>query len=655
MHSLAPVVVTLLAAVLVITVCRAIRIPAMLGYLLVGLIVGPGGLRLIDEGADTEFLGEIGIVFLMFTIGLEFSLPKLRAMRHLVFGLGIAQVGVTLFATLALAWLLGFSPLTGFALGAVAALSSTAIVSKLLTERLELNAPHGQMSIGVLLFQDLAVVPLLILLPAFAGNSETLWMDLGLALLKVMVVMALLFAVGQRVVRPWFHMVARQRSSELFMINVLLVTLGVAWLTELSGLSLALGAFVAGMLIAETEYRYQVEEDIKPFRDILLGFFFITIGMRLELSVLLDQFWWVAALLLWLIPGKALLVYIIGRIARYKAGDTLRTALALAQGGEFGFVLLALAGNLSLLPREIEQAAIAAVTLSMLASPFLIQQSDRIVRRLIRSDWVMQAADLHHILVSSMMRDEHVIICGYGRSGQALARFLEREDIPFFALDLDPSRVKEAAAAGDAVVFGDAAKKEVLLAAGLMRAKVLVITYADTHSSIRILNVVQAVRPDLPVVVRTIDDSDMDVLRQAGADEVVAEVMEGSLMLGSQALMAMGVPLNRVLRRIRSVREERYNLFRGFFRGVTDDSLALDDNKQPRLGAILLTPAASAVGKTLQTLYQSGLDVEIRTVKRRQQRYNHPPPDFELQADDVVVLLGPPDQLAAAEALLLEG
>ena len=254
-----------------------------------------------------------------------------------------------------------------------------------------------------------------------------------------------------------------------------------------------------------------------------------------------------------------------------------------------------------------------------------------------------------------MMRDEHVIICGYGRSGQALARFLEREDIPFFALDLDPSRVKEAAAAGDAVVFGDAAKKEVLLAAGLMRAKVLVITYADTHSSIRILNVVQAVRPDLPVVVRTIDDSDMDVLRQAGADEVVAEVMEGSLMLGSQALMAMGVPLNRVLRRIRSVREERYNLFRGFFRGVTDDSLALDDNKQPRLGAILLTPAASAVGKTLQTLYQSGLDVEIRTVKRRQQRYNHPPADFELQADDVVVLLGPPDQLAAAEALLLEG
>lgn len=655
MHSLAPLVFTLFAAVIVITLCRLIRIPAMLGYLLVGFIAGPGGFAIIADSAQTQFLGEIGIVFLMFTIGLEFSLPKLRAMRHIVFGLGLAQVIVTMLVTMGLTMLLGGSAMMGFALGSVAALSSTAIVSKLLTERLELNAPQGQMSIGVLLFQDIAVVPLLILLPALAGDANRLWMDLGEALLKVIVVMVLLFWIGQRLMRPWFHIVARQRSGELFMINVLLVTLGVAWLTELSGLSLALGAFVAGMLIAETEYRYQVEEDIRPFRDILLGFFFITIGMRLEVSVLTEQFELVGMLLGLLIPGKALMMYAIARVSRYRPSESLRTALALAQGGEFSFVLLALIGNFDLIPPAVEQAAIAAVTLSMLSSPFLIQQSDRIVRHLIRSDWMSQSVDLHQILISSMGRNEHAIICGYGRSGQALARLLERESQSFFALDLDPERVKDAAAAGDAVVFGDAAKKEVLIAAGLMRAKVLIITYADTHASMRILSMVRDLRPDLPVVVRTVDDSDIDVLREAGADEVVAEVMEGSLMLASQALMAMGVPLNRVLRRIRSVREERYNLFRGFFRGVTDESLAMDEAAQPRMATVLLTPAASSIGKSLGELHLHELGVEVRAIKRHLTRHSDPGHDFILHVDDVVVLLGSPASLATVEHVLLQG
>ena len=655
MHSLAPVVAILFAAVGVITLCRAVKVPAMLGYLLVGFIVGPGGFALIAGTDQSQFLGEIGIVFMMFTIGLEFSLPKLRAMRRIVFGLGAGQVVVTLLAVMVLFIALGGRPLTGFTLGAVAALSSTAIVSKLLTERLELNAPHGQMSIGVLLFQDLAVVPMLILLPALAGNAETLALDLAIAFLKVVLVMVLLFTVGQKLLRPWFHVVARQRSGELFMINVLLITLSISWLTELAGLSLALGAFVAGMLIAETEYRYQVEEDIRPFRDILLGFFFITIGMRLDLAALAERFWLVFAFVAGLVPGKAIVMYAVARAFRYRANDALRTALALAQGGEFGFVLIALAGNLGLVAPAIEQAAITSVLISMLMSPFLIQQTPRLVRLLIRSDWVSQAADLHQILVSSMMRNEHAIICGYGRSGQALARLLEKEDMSLFALDLDPERVREAAAAGDAVVFGDAGKREVLLAAGLMRAKVLVITFADTHASMQILRVAQTLRPDLPIIVRTVDDSDIDLLREGGADEVVAEVMEGSLMLASHALMAMGVPMNRVLRRIRSVREERYSLFRGFFRGITDDTLALDDSKQSRLGTVLLAPGAAAIGQCLGELDLGALHVQVRAVKRKQGRVIGPDDEFVLQADDVLVLLGSAEHLAAAELLLLEG
>ncbi|KIA80082.1 cation:proton antiporter [Chromobacterium amazonense] len=655
MHSMAPIVLVLLAAVLVVTLCRSLRVPAMLGYLVVGFLAGPGVMKLIPEGEETAFLGEIGIVFMMFTIGLEFSLPKLKAMRQLVFGVGLAQVVVTmLLVALAIGWITG-SPLIGLATGGALAMSSTAIVSKLLAERLELNQPHGQLAIGVLLFQDIAVVPLLILLPAFAGGSDTMWLDLAKAGGKIVVVLALLLFFGQRLVRPWFHLVARQRSGELFMINVLLVTLGVAWLTELSGLSLALGAFVAGMLISETEYRYQVEEDIKPFRDILLGFFFITVGMRLELPILFDHLGVVLLLLVLLLPLKIAVVFGLGRLFGHRSNDAMRAALALAQGGEFGFVLLALAMNLKLVPIPAAQAAIAAILISMLIAPFLIMHGERITRRLIKQDWMLQSLDLHQMLVASMSKNEHVLICGYGRSGQALARLLEAENINMFALDMDPERVREAGEAGDQVVFGDAGKKEVLIAAGLMRAKVVVVTFADTHAALRILHAVREVRPELPVIVRTVDDSEMDVLRQAGADEVVAEVMEGSLMLASQALLEAGVPPSRVLRRIRAVREERYDLFRGFFRGASDEVESLEEAMVPRLLSVQVCGGAFAIGQPLGALRLEEAGVEVKAVRRQRTRRTDFDASFELQADDILVLLGTPEQLALAESRILQG
>lgn len=432
MHSLAIIVVILLAAVLAISVCRRLQVPPMLGYLVIGFLAGPDVIGLVPQGDTTEFLGEIGIVFMMFTIGLEFSLGKLKAMQQLVFGAGLLQVGLTLaLIALVCTWVTGHA-LTGFALGGALAMSSTAIVSRILAERRELSHAHGQLAIGVLLFQDIAVVPLLILLPAFAGNPDSLWTDLTLAGCKVVLVLALLLVVGQRLVRPWFHLVARHRSSELFVINVLLVTLGIAYLTELSGLSLALGAFVAGMLISETEYRYQVEEDIRPFRDILLGFFFITVGMRLSLPVLYDQFRLVLILTFLLLPLKLLVVFFVARGFRFRPNDAMRGALALAQGGEFGFVILALSSRLGLMPMPVMQAAGAAVLLSMLIAPFLIMHGEAITRRLIRQDWTLQAFDLHHLLVEGMQKNDHVLICGYARSGQALARLLEAEDISFF-------------------------------------------------------------------------------------------------------------------------------------------------------------------------------------------------------------------------------
>ncbi|WP_028537028.1 monovalent cation:proton antiporter family protein [Paludibacterium yongneupense] len=655
MHSLAPIVVVLLAAVLAVTLCRSLRVPAILGYLVVGFAAGPGALNLIAQGEETQFLGEIGIVFMMFSIGLEFSLPRLRAMRTLVFGVGLGQVLLCLLPVVLIAHFASGSALTGFAVGGALAMSSTAIVSRLLTERLELAQAHGQLAIGVLLFQDIAVVPLLILLPAFAGSSDRLAFDLALAVVKVIGVLALLLIVGQRLVRPWFGIVARQRSGELFMINVLLVTLGVAYLTELSGLSLALGAFVAGMLISETEYRYQVEDDIKPFRDILLGFFFVTVGMRLQLSVLYDGLGEVMLLLSFLVAGKALVVFCLARLVGQRPADALRGGLALAQGGEFGFVLLALAGSLNLIPEHLVQAAIAAILLSMLLAPFLIMHGEAIARRVIRQDWMLQALDLHSMLIETMGKSDHVLICGYGRSGQALARLLETEGIAFFALDIDPERVHEAAEAGDPVVFGDAGKKEVLMAAGVMRARVMVIAFADTHAACRIMHTVRAMRADLPVIVRTLDDSDIDELRRAGADEVVPEMMEGSLMLATQALMEMGLPLNRVLRRIRTVREERYNLFRGFFRGASDDVEGQDDAALPRLFSLGLCEGAHAIGLTVAALELPALGVELKAVRRQHSRRHKPDNDFELQRDDVLVLLGSPEQLARAEERVLNG
>jgi len=499
------------------------------------------------------------------------------------------------------------------------------------------------------------VVPLLILLPALAAGTETLVVNLGWAFAKAVLILTLMLYLGHRLMRRWFHLVAKQKSSELFILNVLLITLGLAYVTELAGLSLALGAFVAGTLIAETEYRYQVEVDIKPFRDVLLGLFFVTIGMLLDLRVVVAQAPLVLGTLLALLVLKSSLIF--GLCLAFGSGSAvaLRTGLALAACGEFGFVLLALANSLSLVEPQITQPVLAAMLLSMLAAPFIVERSEQLARRWSRSDWMHRAMELHNIAVQSMASDEHVVVCGYGRSGQNLARLLEKESIPFIALDLDPQRIREASAAGESVVFGDAARREVLMAAGLLRAKALAITYSDTSSALRILGHVQDLRPGLPVVVRTLDDTDIERLKAAGAAEVVAEIMEGSLMLASTALMLMGVPLNRVLRRIREMREQRYSLFRGFFRGITDEAASADDADQPRLHSVKVAPGAIAIGRTLGEIGLDALGVEVTAVRRRNIRGVAPESGTRIEEGDVLVLLGAEEELAAAEIRLLRG
>ncbi|MBV2194587.1 MAG: cation:proton antiporter [Azonexus sp.] len=651
MSALSLVLLLLGASVMAVVVFRRFNLPPVLGYLFVGSVIGPHALNLMDDINRAESLAEFGVVFLMFSIGLEFSLPKLFSMKRIVFGLGLLQVVVTMVLAAGLIMLMGVNWQLGIALGGVFAMSSTAVITKLLAERMQLDSPHGREIMGVLLFQDLAVVPLLVIIPSLTQPPEKLAVLLGIALLKAVVVLAVILVFGQRLMRKWFHFVARAKSSEVFILNVLLITLSLATITELAGLSLALGAFVAGMLISETEYKFQVEEDIKPFRDVLMGLFFVTIGVKLDLHILVGLWWQVLLALVALLVIKALVVRLLSWRLGSSPGNSIRSALWLCAGGEFGFVLL---GEIVRLPRDIQQIALTVLVLSMLIAPFIIQYSERIVVRFVASEWLMRSMQLTKIAVQSMGAEKHAILCGFGRNGQYLARFLSQEDINYVALDLDPDRVREASTGGENVVYGDAGRKEALMAAGLMRASVVIVTISDTALAEKVLHHVQEMRHDLPVVVRTADERDMERLTRAGAAEVVPEALEASLMLASHALVLVGVPINRVLKRIRQTRSKRYSLLRGFYRGISDRDHDEDDEHHPRMHSVLLEAGAGAIGKTLDELDLENLGCEVSAIRRRGIRAVEPAPETRLMEGDVVVVLGLPEAVTAADQRLLQ-
>jgi monovalent cation:H+ antiporter-2, CPA2 family len=649
------VVILLAAAVVTVVVFRRIGMPPILGYLIVGAAIGPHALGIIPDAQGTRYLAEFGIVFLMFSIGLEFSLPQLVSMRHIVLGFGSTQVLVTMLVVIGIALLAGQTWQTGLILGGVIAMSSTAIIGKSLAEQTQLHSPHGKQIMGVLLFQDLAVIPLLVLVPALALSGEQIAVEIGAALLKAAAALTIILVVGQRIMRPLFGVIAAQKSSEVFVLAVLLVTLGLSLATELAGLSLALGAFLAGMLISETEYRYQVEDYIKPFRDVLLGLFFVTIGMLLNFDEVGKRWIVVLLVLIALLTLKFFIIVALALIFKNERGVALRCALALAPAGEFGFVLLSLAGKTDAIPQGPLQVVLAAMLISMLVAPLLLAKSEKIVMRLVATEWEMRAVQLQQLAIRSMAQRGHVIICGYGRSGQSLARFLEQEKISIIALDGDPMRVKQAAAAGDSVMFGDAARKEVLTAAGLARASAVVVSFADTHAAMTILAHARELRPDVPVIVRTFDDTDVEKLKAAGAAEIVAEVVEGSLMLATQTMLLMGVPLNKVLSRLRTVRGERYQLMRGFFTGATDTDDSALDAQQPRLQSIMIDSGAAAVGKTLEALKFDEVGVELTALRRRGVRDSSPSLEMRIEEADVLILAGTPEALAKAEMRLLQG
>ena len=659
MTALELTLVYLLAAVLGVVACRSLKLPPMLGYLVVGVVIGPNALALAQNSEGIRHLGEFGVVFLMFVIGLEFNLSKLRAMRRHVFGLGLLQVLFTMLAatgaTMLLAfvapsiWGLGWQ--TALALSGALAMSSTAIVVKLMVERQELESEHGKRVMGVLLLQDLAVVPLLVLIPALGAAGEHLMGALALAAFKAVLLITVLLVGGQHVMRWWLTLVARRKSEELFVLNLLFITLGLAWLTELAGLSLALGAFIAGMLISETEYKHQVETDIRPFHDVLLGLFFISIGMLLDWRLVLER--WPLVLLLVTLPilFKAALVTALARGLGASWGISLRTGLYLAQAGEFGFVLLTLAQANGLVPPALLNPILASMVLSMLASPFIVMYSNRIVMKLVSSEWLQQSLQMTTIARKSINANKHVIICGYGRCGQNLARMLDGEGIPYMALDLDPDRVRQAAAAGDSVVFGDAVRLQALMAAGLARASAVVVTFIEVPAALKVLGHSRSHAPQVPVILRTRDDHDLEKLRAAGATEVVPESIEGSLMLASHALALVGIPMRRVIRVVQDQRDARYQLLRGYFHGADDDTV--DELHHERLSSFTVPLGAKSIGKPLLHLALHAMGTRVVNLRRSNGMSEPPSDDVLLQSGDTLVLSGTPENLALAEQKLL--
>ncbi len=546
--------IILIAACVVVPVFHRLRLSPVLGYLAAGALIGPHGIGIIRDDAAVIEIGHFGVVFLLFAIGLELSLERLRVMRFMVFGLGTAQLLLTALAIGGLAMALSVSHAEAIILGGGLALSSTAIVLQDLMARNEMATRAGRVALAVLLLQDLAVVPLLSLVPLLGPFETNVLLALGLALGRAAIALVAIVVVGRLVVRPLLRIVAHARSPELFTGLTLLIVLGVSWLTELAGLSMALGAFLAGLVIAETEYRHQVEADILPFRGILLSLFFMTVGMAIDLTLLVRNLAAVLVCVGVLIALKAFILSALCRLSGYPATLSTQTGITLAQGSEFGFVLFGQAMAQGVLAEAVGQLALSVVALSMAATPFLLSLARKMTRRMApipAPETSTMAEEVHELR-------NHVLICGFGRVGQTLAKLLKANNMAYLAVDLEPARVAEGRSRNMPVFYGDACRPDVLKAAGAARARAAVITLDHPHAAERAVTVLRRSWPDLTIVVRARDSQQSASLEFAGASVVVPEMIEGSLHLGAALLHTLGQPAEQINRVLDHFREQAY-------------------------------------------------------------------------------------------------
>ena len=654
-NSFVQIVLLMLIAVVSVAVFKRIHLPPILAYLFAGVIAGPSGISLFAHPEEMHLLAEVGIVFLLFSLGLEFSLPKLLAMRSLVFGAGLLQMlTTTLLGCLVVLILTDVSVSAAIVLGGMLALSSTAIVIKQVTEMGILNNVRTQLAISILLFQDLAVVPFLIVIPLLSGaDSSSLAWALSLALVKGVVVVAVLMSVGKWLL-PWvFREVARTRTDELFVLTTILVALLAGGLTYAFGLSMALGAFLAGMMLGESQYKYQLEADIRPFRDILMGLFFATVGMQLELRVLFEYWYWIILGVALLMVTKVVLVRVSASLFAMSSVDAWSAGIKLCQVGEFSFVIAALANTHGVITPTQSSVIVCIGVISMALTPYLIERSLEIAQ------WLAPDKRALHPLEQPVFEAEdireHVVICGFGRVGQSVARMLDMEEVEYVVVDVDPIRVHESRSAGEPVIFGDATQKDILLNAGITDAKLVLITFSDAEQAKLVIDAARQCREDIDVMVRTYRDAELDALYKAGASQVVPELQEGSLMLITQVMHYAGIPMSRILRRVREERKGRYDHLHGFYPGETTEISYGTADKLEFIHAVVLGADAFAIGKTIAELGKLTEKVKIKSIRRGTVDWD--PADWHqaLASGDIVVVAGKPRRVERAERYLLEG
>ena len=652
------ILILLTASVCVVAGVRKLKLPAILGYLAVGMLLGPHALALAADNETTRLLADFGVVFLVFTLGLEFSLPRLVAMRWEVLGVGGAQVFVTT-GIVAAGAILAFdvAPAVAVVIGGAIAMSSTAIIIAQLTEQSENNRTHGRLAVAICLFQDLSFPLFLALVSSLSGGGQSTGaVNVASAIGIAVFALLLVLAAGRWLLRPLFLIIASVRSAELFSLAVLLAVLASAWATHAVGLSLALGAFLAGMMLAETEFRHQVEATIRSYRDVLLGLFFITVGMLLDVGLLLRHFPLVAALLAGMLLLKAAVVTVAAKPATRSWFKSLRAGVVVSQGGEFGFALLILLLRRELSDPAVVQPLLAAIVLSMVLSPILIRHNRRITRALLSESGPPGSAAMRDTEATLAVAErDHVVICGFGRVGQNIARVLEQTGFEYIALDLDAHRIRAGRQAGDPIIYGDAGEAKVLENVGVARASCVVITFANPEVALRILRAVRDLSGDVPILVRTQDDTKLEQLQSAGATEVVPETFEASLMLLSHLLLLLKLPVPRVIRTVNDIRSHRYSMLRQYFPDA--DAEHLDDTHAFReeLHSVILPPHAWAVGRSIAELTAQGSRAAVSAVRRDGIVGRDPGEDTRFKEGDVVVMCGTPEAVEHAETLLLMG
>lgn len=651
------ILLLLIGVVIATLIFHPLKIPIILAYILVGILFGPQLLEVIPNSEDVRNLAEFGVVFLLFMIGLEFSLSKMIAMRKIVVYYGGLQVLLSIAITYFTGRWLGLDISEASVVGMLVAMSSTAIVCKQLTDQAEIYLKHGNNAVGILLLQDLAVIPCLILIPSLADvEQHGIYTDLIWAVGRGLIVIAAILFIGQRILRPMFHKIARTRSMELFTLTTILVTLSSAWITHASGLSLALGAFLAGMMLGETEFRHQIKLEVRPFRDILLGLFFITIGMQFTLQNLSETWYWIILLFAALVIFKLSLITLIGRLLGYNMQVSLRTGIVLAQGGEFGFAILMLALIYNIMPTDYSQVIIGALIFSMALSPFLIRYNREISNFLlpqtknIASDELIQTT-----LEQAKDIKQHAIICGFGRVGQNIARLLQQEGLDYIAIDLDSNKVQKAILAGKNVTYGNASHHEILRAVGIDHARALVICINETNSVEQILKNIREINTKIPILIRSYDENELEYFRKLGATEIIPETLESSIVLGTHVLLMMGVPVRKVFRDQEKARRNRYQLLREVF-----PSDYLFDPQKTSISSeflkIISIPSDSYAKQ--KTLAQLNLDdFSAKVINIRRQGKNISPKDIEtkLQTGDILTVFGENEAMEKLENYLLTG